>query len=82
MAQGEFITEAPPTPLETLENGEPKPIVMLIDFPQMVYVPSQCPRTVGTRFAVSKEVFCQKAKVYPKKWMGRLDSQVARRRGK
>lgn len=33
---GEFITEAPPTPLEILVNGEAKPIVMLIDFPQMV----------------------------------------------
>lgn len=26
----------PPTPLELLENGEPRPIVTLIDFPQMV----------------------------------------------
>ncbi len=28
--------EEPPKPVELLENGEPKPIVTLIDFPQMV----------------------------------------------
>jgi RIO kinase 2 len=33
---GEFVTEAPPEPKELLPNGEPKPIVTLIDFPQMV----------------------------------------------
>lgn len=34
---GEIVTEAPPKPLEVLEEtGEPKPIVTLIDFPQMV----------------------------------------------
>mmetsp|Transcript_26468 Transcript_26468/g.37320 ORF Transcript_26468/g.37320 Transcript_26468/m.37320 type:complete len:566 (-) Transcript_26468:44-1741(-) len=33
---GEIVTEAPPEPKEFLENGEPKPIVTLIDFPQMV----------------------------------------------
>eukprot|EP00568_Trieres_chinensis_P000027 CAMPEP_0183302056 /NCGR_PEP_ID=MMETSP0160_2-20130417/7977_1 /TAXON_ID=2839 ORGANISM="Odontella Sinensis, Strain Grunow 1884" /NCGR_SAMPLE_ID=MMETSP0160_2 /ASSEMBLY_ACC=CAM_ASM_000250 /LENGTH=367 /DNA_ID=CAMNT_0025464781 /DNA_START=65 /DNA_END=1165 /DNA_ORIENTATION=+ len=33
---GEIVTEAPPVPAELLENGEAKPIVTLIDFPQMV----------------------------------------------
>jgi RIO kinase 2 len=33
---GEVVTDAPPEPLERMENGEPKPIVTLIDFPQMV----------------------------------------------
>jgi serine/threonine-protein kinase RIO1 len=33
---GEVITEAPPEPKEFLKNGEPKPTVTLIDFPQMV----------------------------------------------
>lgn len=33
---GEFVTEEPPKPAQVLANGEPKPIVTLIDFPQMV----------------------------------------------
>jgi hypothetical protein len=33
---GEVVTEAPPEPTSFLENGEPRPIVTLIDFPQMV----------------------------------------------
>jgi hypothetical protein len=33
---GELVTEEPPVPLERLDNGEPKPIVTLIDFPQMI----------------------------------------------
>jgi RIO kinase 2 len=33
---GEFVTEAPPEPVELLDNGEPKPTVTIIDFPQMV----------------------------------------------
>jgi RIO kinase 2 len=33
---GEVVTEEPPRPLELLDNGEPRPIVTLIDFPQMV----------------------------------------------
>lgn len=33
---GEVVTEKPPEPTERLENGDPKPIVTLIDFPQMV----------------------------------------------
>lgn len=33
---GEFVTEAPPEPKELLETGEPRPVVTLIDFPQMV----------------------------------------------
>lgn len=33
---GEFVTELPPKPAQVLANGEAKPIVTLIDFPQMV----------------------------------------------
>jgi len=33
---GELVTEKPPEPAQLLDNGEPKPIVTLIDFPQMV----------------------------------------------
>lgn len=33
---GEIVTEKPPEPAECLENGDPRPIVTLIDFPQMV----------------------------------------------
>jgi len=33
---GEMVSEKPPLPTQLLENGEPKPIVTLIDFPQMV----------------------------------------------
>jgi RIO kinase 2 len=34
--QQEEIVEAPPEPTLLLDNGEPKPVVTLIDFPQMV----------------------------------------------
>ena len=33
---GEVVTEEPPEPAERLDNGKPRPIVTLIDFPQMV----------------------------------------------
>lgn len=33
---GEVVTEEPPKPSAVLENGEPVPVVTLIDFPQMV----------------------------------------------
>lgn len=33
---GEIVTEEAPKPIEILPDGEPKPIVTLIDFPQMV----------------------------------------------
>ena len=33
---GEMVTEKPPEPKELMDNGEPKPIVTLIDFPQMI----------------------------------------------
>ncbi|KAL7438218.1 hypothetical protein ACHAXH_004488 [Discostella pseudostelligera] len=33
---GEIVTEKPPEPADLLDNGEPKPIVTLIDFPQMI----------------------------------------------
>lgn len=35
-ATGEIITEKAPSPTELLDDGEPKPVVKLIDFPQMV----------------------------------------------
>ena len=33
---GEVVVEAPPEPKERLPGGDPKPIVTLIDFPQMI----------------------------------------------
>ena len=33
---GEVVVEAPPEPQERLPGGDPKPIVTLIDFPQMI----------------------------------------------
>jgi RIO kinase 2 len=44
---GEIISESPPEPKDFLESGEPKPIVTLIDFPQMV----------STRHPNAKELF-------------------------
>ena len=37
-ATGEIVTEEAPEPTERLEDGTPKPIVKLIDFPQMVSI--------------------------------------------
>jgi serine/threonine-protein kinase RIO1 len=36
MEAGDKVLEAMPEPVARLENGEPKPIVTLIDFPQMI----------------------------------------------
>jgi RIO kinase 2 len=36
LEQGDNIAEALPEPVARLDNGEPKPIVTLIDFPQMI----------------------------------------------
>lgn len=52
---GEAVTEAPPEPLERLENGEPKPIVTLIDFPQMVST-----RHPNARELYERDVICLK----------------------
>ncbi|KAL7467808.1 hypothetical protein ACHAXS_008044, partial [Conticribra weissflogii] len=52
---GEAVTEAPPEPLERLENGEPKPIVTLIDFPQMVST-----RHPNARELYERDVVCLK----------------------
>jgi len=52
---GEIITEKPPEPTELLENGEPKPIVTLIDFPQMVST-----RHPNARELYERDVVCLK----------------------
>ena len=36
LEEGDRIKEALPEPIELLENGEPRPVVTLIDFPQMI----------------------------------------------
>ena len=36
LEEGDRIEEALPKPVELLENGEPRPVVTLIDFPQMI----------------------------------------------
>jgi len=36
LEEGDNIQEALPEPIARLENGEPKPVVTLIDFPQMI----------------------------------------------
>jgi len=46
---GEKIVEALPTPKKLLDNGEPKPLVTLIDFPQMVSVKHPNAKTLYER---------------------------------
>lgn len=36
LEEGDRVEEALPDPVEFLENGDPKPVVTLIDFPQMI----------------------------------------------
>ena len=63
---GEIITESPPTPLEFLENGEPKPIVTLIDFPQMVSTQHPNARELYERDLLClKRFFVKKLKCVP-----------------
>eukprot|EP00584_Thalassiosira_punctigera_P011486 CAMPEP_0172568708 /NCGR_PEP_ID=MMETSP1067-20121228/120837_1 /TAXON_ID=265564 ORGANISM="Thalassiosira punctigera, Strain Tpunct2005C2" /NCGR_SAMPLE_ID=MMETSP1067 /ASSEMBLY_ACC=CAM_ASM_000444 /LENGTH=598 /DNA_ID=CAMNT_0013360371 /DNA_START=53 /DNA_END=1849 /DNA_ORIENTATION=- len=57
---GEVVTEKPPEPMERLENGDPKPIVTLIDFPQMV----------STRHPNAKELY-ERDVVCLKKFFGK-----------
>ena len=52
---GEVVTEKPPEPAERLENGDPKPIVTLIDFPQMVST-----RHPNARELYERDVVCLK----------------------
>lgn len=52
---GEVVTEKPPEPTELLENDEPKPIVTLIDFPQMVST-----RHPNARELYERDVVCLK----------------------
>ena len=53
---GEAITESPPEPAARLENGEPKPIVILIDFPQMVSI-----RHPNAKELYERDVVCLKS---------------------
>ncbi|KAL9187936.1 hypothetical protein ACHAXT_006314 [Thalassiosira profunda] len=57
---GEAVTEKAPEPTERLDNGEPKPIVTLIDFPQMV----------STRHPNAKELY-ERDVVCLKKFFGK-----------
>lgn len=52
---GEVVVEAPPEPAARLDNGEPKPIVTLIDFPQMVST-----RHPNARELYERDVVCLK----------------------
>jgi len=62
---GEAVTEAPPEPLERLDNGEPKPIVTLIDFPQMVSTRHPNARELYERDVVClKRFFTKKLRCY------------------
>lgn len=62
---GEVVTEAPPEPAEHLENGEPKPIVTLIDFPQMVSTRHPNAQELYERDVVClKKFFGKKLKCY------------------
>lgn len=63
---GEFVTEEPPQPLEFLENGEPKPTVTLIDFPQMVSTRHPNAQELYERdMACLKRFFTKKLKCTP-----------------
>ena len=63
---GEFVTEEPPQPLELLENGEPKPTVTLIDFPQMVSTRHPNAQELYERdMACLKRFFTKKLKCTP-----------------
>jgi len=65
-ATGELITEAPLEPTEFLENGEPKPIVTLIDFPQMVSTRHPNAKELYDRdFECLKRFFTKKLKLSP-----------------
>jgi hypothetical protein len=52
---GEVVTEKPPEPTHYLDNGEPKPIVTLIDFPQMIST-----RHPNARELYERDVLCLK----------------------
>lgn len=52
---GEVVTEKPPEPTHYLDNGEPKPIVTLIDFPQMIST-----RHPNARELYERDVVCLK----------------------
>lgn len=63
---GEIITETPPTPREFLASGEPKPIVTLIDFPQMVSTQHPNAQELYERdLACLKRFFVKKLKCIP-----------------
>jgi RIO kinase 2 len=64
-ATGERITEPPPEPQEFLDSGEAKPIVTLIDFPQMVSTNHPNAQELYERdMACLQRFFAAKLKVY------------------
>ena len=66
---GEIVTEEPPTPAECLDNGEPKPIVTLIDFPQMVRTQHRNAKELYERDVTClKQFFVRKLKCVPENW--------------
>ena len=66
---GEIVTEEPPTPAEFLENGGPKPIVTLIDFPQMVSTQHPNAKELYERdMTCLKRFFVRKLKCVPENW--------------
>lgn len=72
-ATGEIITELPPEPHEFLEGGEPKPIVTLIDFPQMVSTNHPNAKELYERDMVClQRFFSGKLKVNPEEPWGEL----------
>mmetsp|Transcript_24672 Transcript_24672/g.35405 ORF Transcript_24672/g.35405 Transcript_24672/m.35405 type:complete len:537 (+) Transcript_24672:91-1701(+) len=73
-ATGEIITELPPEPHEFLEgSGEPKPIVTLIDFPQMVSTNHPNAKELYERdMACLQRFFSGKLKVNPEEPWGEL----------
>jgi len=62
---GEVVTEKAPEPAERLGNGDPKPIVTLIDFPQMVSTRHPNARELYERDVVClKKFFTKKLRCY------------------
>eukprot|EP00581_Thalassiosira_minuscula_P033482 CAMPEP_0183768638 /NCGR_PEP_ID=MMETSP0739-20130205/17965_1 /TAXON_ID=385413 /ORGANISM="Thalassiosira miniscula, Strain CCMP1093" /LENGTH=597 /DNA_ID=CAMNT_0026007963 /DNA_START=32 /DNA_END=1825 /DNA_ORIENTATION=+ len=62
---GEVVTEKAPEPADRLGNGDPKPIVTLIDFPQMVSTRHPNARELYERDVVClKKFFTKKLRCY------------------
>lgn len=74
---GEIVTEAPPKPLELLKDGEPNPVVTLIDFPQMVSTRHPNAEELFMRdIECLKRFFTMKLKCMPENddWQGHIPS--------